>query len=160
MVILLIGVLNVLFGALENVITVNAAKIYSENKISILYAYLKTATQKSGVLVLLFFLMVILMPEFWLVFFYGDKYAEYSNLLTVYSVMALLTFANLIFRIALRTLERTKPIYTSYFMAAIFAFLSAYPLVHFIGLYGLVLGLITVQVIMMAYYIQVFRKRI
>jgi len=46
----------------------------------------------------------------------------------------------------LRALEKTKPLFYSVFFVGIFSLVSAYPLIHYFKLHGLMAGLLSVKI--------------
>lgn len=154
----LLGVFNVLFSALENIIPVRAAVIYCGRDKAALGGYLLKVATLGGVITLGCMVVVIIFSEYWVELFYGEEYLQYENLLFGYGVVYLLTFIGLIFRIAFRTLERTHPIFQGYFFSFIISFLSFYPFIFLLGVQGAVVGLVVVQVTILMVYLNAIKE--
>jgi O-antigen/teichoic acid export membrane protein len=61
-------------------------------------------------------------------------------------------------RYAIRTLERTRVIFMSFIASSIFSILSAYPIITFFGLNGVIIGLMLTQLITLGIYLFALRK--
>jgi O-antigen/teichoic acid export membrane protein len=143
----IMGVLHILFNALENIVPVKASIIYAKGGQPLLDKYIKSVTKWGFLATFSFALLISVTPGLWLTLFYGQTYVGYGNLLRGYAILYLMTFFGVPFRIVLRTLEHTRPIFISYLLAAIFSFVLAYPLVKWFGLLGVISGLIFIQLV-------------
>lgn len=143
----LIGILNILFFGLESVITIRAAKLYSERGIHVIKPYLSKIISFIFVLTVVFSIFVQLSSNFWMGFFYGDAYSQYGYVLAWYSVIYVLFGLGILTGAGLRALEYVKPIFTAKLISSIFAILACYPLIHFMGLTGVLVGMLISQII-------------
>lgn len=142
-----VGVLNVLFLALENIVPLNGAKALSEKgeRIAMRYFY-KTFWQVGAIAVgLLFF--IALGREYILVTLYGPLYLEYTHVLLGFSVIYLMVFMNTFLTFIIRTFEWNKVFFFTYIVTSAFSVLTAnYYITHW-GILGVVGGLLTVQLL-------------
>ena len=56
-------------------------------------------------------------------------------------------YIGMLFRYVLRSLEDTKSIFTSYVISLLFSIVTAYPLVEFFELNGVMIGMLGIQII-------------
>ncbi len=153
-----IGVLNILFIALENYLPIQAAKIYSKDGIKTLTEYLKTISLKGGAFTLLTASSIILFAKPILNVLYGTSNAESTLLLKGFAVLYFFVFMALPLRMILRTTEETKYVFYAYAISTAFSLSLAYPMVKNWGLAGVILGLVLAQVIMQIFYLYVIKR--
>lgn len=154
----LLGLFNVLFSALENIIPVRAAVIYSGQDETTFISYLIKVATWGGIVTMGCMVVVVIFPKYWIDLFYGEQYLQYGDLLLGYGVVYLLTFAGLMFRIAFRTVEHTRPIFQAYLFAAIISVVIFYPVVDLFGVQGAVIGLVIIQISILAWYLRTIKK--
>lgn len=147
-----IGVLNVLFLALENYVPVRAAAIFSANGKTSLFNYLKTVTIKGGFLTVLVVLAVIFSAKWMIWGLYGDGFEASVPLLQGLAVLYLFVFLAIPLRLALRTLEKTHHIFIAYVIVTVFSAVAARPFLETFGINGVILGLVIAQIIMILWF--------
>jgi len=155
----LLGVFNVLFSALENIIPVRASEIYSNGGKKMLVHYLLKVAILGGGATLACMTFIMVAPSFWIELVYGELYLGYENILIGYGVVYVFTFISLIYRIAFRTIEYTRPIFQAYFFSAILSFIIVYPLISVFGANGVVVGLILVQIAILMLYVLISKRK-
>ncbi len=154
----LLGLFNVLFSALENIVPVRAAVIYSGKDETTFIGYLIKVATWGGAVTLGCMVVIVVFPRYWIDLFYGEQYLQYGDLLLGYGVVYLLTFAGLMFRIAFRTVEHTRPIFQAYLFSAIISLVIFYPLISLFGVQGAVIGLVIVQIAILVWYLRAIKK--
>ena len=148
----LLGVMSVIFHALENFIPIEAAKLYSSNGLKIMKKFLITVFGKGVLfLIILIFSVRFLRPDFIIEKIYGTQYADYGYLLYIYLVVYFFIFSNLLLRYFLRTLKNTKVIFNSYVVSFMLCSIIAWPLVESYKMDGIVLGTLFSQISIFMY---------
>ena len=146
----LIGVLNILFQGLENVVPVRAAQRYHTGGAADLFRYLAVVTRVGLAATAAVGLIFAVDPTFWLRLIFGQQFVEYGYLLRWFAALYCLTFLAVSVRFALRAMERTMPIFAAYTVGTLFSLAAAYPLVTALGLTGVLVGLFSIQLLMLA----------
>lgn len=148
-----VGLIHVLFLAMENLVPVYASQHYEKGGIEALLTYLRKVSLQIGSLVMGLLLILGATAPWIIEFLYGSEYMEYSYVLVGFCLIYLFVFVSYPLRFALRTLEMTRPIFMGYVFGALFSLLMAYPLLQSWQLYGLLMGLWMTQVIALLIYI-------
>ncbi len=139
----LMGVVHVLIMGLENMVPVQAARLFHVQGKKALRDYLKRVTLLGGGATVALSLLIAIAPEFWLHLIFGSEYRGYGFLLQWYAVHYVLIFLLLPLCSGLRAIEQPKTIFTASFWAALFSAVAAYPFTHYFGLLGVVAGALT-----------------
>ncbi len=147
-----VGLLHVLFLAMENIIPIQAASTYHEGGMDQLRKYLWKISLQTGAVTFLILLGLMLASKSILFFLYGEVTVGYSFVLIGMAMVYVLVFIGHPLRFALRTLENTRPIFWAYLLSAAFTILAAYPLVGRLGLTGVLIGLFLTQLITQCVY--------
>ncbi|MCH7806642.1 MAG: hypothetical protein IH995_05810 [Proteobacteria bacterium] len=145
----LMGITHILFQGLENVAPIRAARHYHENGLGELKAYLRRLAIGGSAATAAIAGIFATAPDFWLTLVYGNIYADYGYLVRWWAVVYLLVFFGLPLRIGLRAIEHTKPVFWSYAATTVFTIAVAYPLVLWLGLTGVMGGVLITQAIML-----------
>ncbi len=153
-----VGLLHVLFLAMENLIPIQAASTYHQGGIDKLRAYLWKISLQTGALTSLILVGLMLASKSILFFLYGEVTNGYSFVLIGMAMIYFLVFIGHPLRFALRTLENTQPIFWAYCLSAAFTILAAYPLVGRLGLTGVLIGLFLTQLITQCVYFFYLKK--
>ena len=156
----LMGITHILFQAMENTVPVQAATALSKDGHSGMMAYLKAVSLKAGLIVGIILFMVALFATPLITWVYGVEYECYSYVLRGYCVFYLFLFPTYPLRYLLRTIEFTRPVFSSYVLSTIFSLLLAYPMVEHWGLMGVVYGLVATQIIMQLWYVWQINRRL
>jgi len=148
----LVGLCNVLFLAMENIVPAEAAQHFLKNGYPGLTNYLKKSSQQmGGVIVLVLLGMSIATP--WLIpLLYGGEYVEYSYVVWGYCLLYVFVFLGYPVRYYFRTVHTTKPIFIAYILGGGFSLIAAFPLIKIGGLMGLLIGLIVSQLLTLVFY--------
>lgn len=141
----LVGITHILFQGLENVAPMAAARTLARGGPQAMVWYLRRVAGWGGLVTLIIILPIVLAPQFWMTLVLGIGYADQAYLLLWFGALYLLVFSTISLRLALRTLEYTRPIFVSYVSASAVSLLGAYPLAHSHGLTGLMACWLTSQ---------------
>jgi O-antigen/teichoic acid export membrane protein len=143
----IVAVAHIWFLGLDNVVPSEAARRMHKQGPDGVIQYIKKVFFSWGGLTLAFVLIVALFPTFWLKLAYGAKYASYGYVLQLYAVLYLMVFVSGPIRAGLQALEYTSPIFWAYPVLIAFSVTLVGPLARTLGLTGVMLGMIGVQVI-------------
>jgi O-antigen/teichoic acid export membrane protein len=143
----LMGVTNVWFQGLDNVVPVETARHLRDGGVSSMLAYTRSILLKWGGLTLLFALVMAAVPGFWLKLIYSPEMVQYGYILRLYALLYVIIFLGGPMRAGLQALEYTIPIFWSYLAMASFAFLLAVPMAKTLGLSGSLFGLFGTQIL-------------
>jgi O-antigen/teichoic acid export membrane protein len=146
----IVGVAHIWFLGLDNVVPAEAARRLHQNGVSGSISYVRQIIFRWGVITLVFLTLVALFPSLSLGLLYGSKYVAYGGVLRLYAVLYFIVFFNGPLRAALQALEHTAPIFWSYSAMTLFSLACAGPLAKHLGLEGVLLGMIAIQVLFQA----------
>lgn len=141
------GVLHVLFLALENTVPIKAAQLLKEKGEVGLMGFMKQITTNAGLVTLAVAGSVAVFATPILGFLYGPEYVGYNDVLAAFAALYLLIFLGTVLRFAIRTLEKNQYIFITYVLTTIFSVFCAEPIVEAFGIYGILLGLFGVHAI-------------
>ncbi|NNC95629.1 MAG: hypothetical protein HKN92_08710 [Chitinophagales bacterium] len=156
----IIGVLHVLFLAIENYVPIRAVQIFDRDGLKGLGNYLKGITLKGSILTLLTSICIAVFGKQIITLLYGSEHLEYAYLLYGFALLYVFVFIGTNLRFAIRTLELTRSIFLAYLLSAIFSLLFAKTIIQSFGIDGILLGLILTQIIMQAYFIYSLRSKL
>jgi O-antigen/teichoic acid export membrane protein len=152
------GLLNVLFQAFENYVVPNAARVYQQSA-TMLSGYLKTISKKSVLLLLpILVVLFVLAPQVFTLAG-GAQYASYYSLIQVMCGLYLLIFLGYPVRIAIRVMLLNKAFFIGYVTSTVFSVLAARPMVAWLGINGVVAGLLINQVLLIGYWLYVLKQK-
>ena len=152
------GLLNVLFQAFENYVVPNAARVYQQSA-TLLSDYLKTISKKSVLLLLpILVVLFVLAPQVFTLAG-GVQYASYYSLIQVMCGLYLLIFLGYPVRIAIRVMLLNKAFFIGYVTSTVFSVLAARPMVAWLGINGVVAGLLINQVLLIGYWLYVLKQK-
>jgi len=143
----LMGVFHVIFLALENILPMKFSHIYHTQGIKGINSYLGKNINFTWFIFLPFFLIAILFSSEIVSLVYGSEYVNNAYLLIWFMIIYAFIYIGMLFRYVLRSLEDTKSIFTSYVISLLFSIVTAYPLVEFFELNGVMIGMLGIQII-------------
>jgi O-antigen/teichoic acid export membrane protein len=149
----IVGVLHVLFSALENIIPIKGAEILAAHGSKKAVAYFKSMFFKGGLLTLIILGLIALTRSQIITLFYGDEYLQYTNVLFGFTGLYVLVFIGTIMGFVIRTFEMNQVFFWSYIVTTIFSLLCAKAMVSQMGIYGVIVGLIITQLINISFYV-------
>lgn len=148
----LMGLLHIIFLALENLVPLKAASILNSGGENALFHYLK----KTFVLLLIPILALISILQVFheeiIGLVYGKVSEEVGGLLIAFSIIYLMVYLGTFFRFAIRTLEKNQLIFRSYLLTTAFSLILAKPIVSYWGVAGVIIGLAATQLISILYF--------
>jgi O-antigen/teichoic acid export membrane protein len=143
----LMGVTHVWFQGLDNVVPAETARRLHQGGIHSMLAYTRSILAKWGGLTLLFAIVMAAAPGLWLRLIYGPQMAQYGYILRLYALLYVFIFVGGPLRAGLQALEFTMPIFWSYLAMTAFALTFAVPMAKWLGLNGVMLGLLGTQIL-------------
>jgi len=143
----LMGVLNVLFQAMENIIPVRSAEALQRGGNQALQVYIKKTTLQLLIPVLLFLGGLALYSVEVIRLIYGEEYVPYSFVLVSFCGIYFLVFLGTLLRFVIRTLEHNQLIFISYILTTVFSLLVGKILASSLGLSGVMIGIAGTQLI-------------
>lgn len=152
------GLLNVLFQAFENYVVPNAARVYQQSA-PLLSGYLKTVSKKTVLLLIPVLLVLFVLAQQVFIIAGGIQYAGYYGLIQVMCGLYLLIFIGYPVRIAIRVMLLNKAFFTGYVVSTLFSVLVAKPMVAWMGISGVVVGLLINQLLLMGYWLYVLKQK-
>jgi O-antigen/teichoic acid export membrane protein len=149
----IVGVLNVLFLAMENIVPVRAAELLKSEGHKSMIKYIGKISKQSVLPVLFILGMLIGFRSQIIAIFYGPQFQSIDSVLIAFGGLYVLVFLGTLLRFAIRTLENNKVIFLSYVLTTCFSIIMAQPLVSNFQLNGIMIGLFSVQIINIIIYI-------
>jgi O-antigen/teichoic acid export membrane protein len=143
----IVGLLGVVFQALENAIGPKAASIYAANGIQSFNFYIRRLLLRGGGGTLVIACLLFISAEQVLVISYGNEFISASYLLKLLIIVYFLMFFNFVGGLYLKTIEVTAPILWAYVTPALFALIAADWLIQTYGINGVGYGGIIAQVV-------------
>jgi len=141
------GIFNVFFISLENILPTIFSQIYCKNGYKKMIIFLNNQIKYGVVLFGIISLIVSGISQTLIEFLYGKEYLQYAYLLVGFVVIYFFIYINILQRHMLRTLEITKVMFISYIITTSFSLLSSYPLIKYFKLDGVVMGILIIQLI-------------
>jgi O-antigen/teichoic acid export membrane protein len=143
----LMGVTHVWFQGLDNVVPVETSSRLRNGGVRSMLAYTRSMLVKWGGLTLVFAVVMATAPGLWLRFIYGPDMAQYGYILRLFALLYVLIYVGGPLRAGLQALEFTVPIFWSYLAMSTCAFAFAVPMAKWLGLAGVMFGLIGIQIL-------------
>jgi O-antigen/teichoic acid export membrane protein len=141
----IVGLANVLFLALENLVPSRAAYLFAQRGEQGLKRYLWRVTLLGGGGTLVIVLIAAIWAEFWLALIYGSGYRGDGWIVAWWGVFYLLGFLQRPISVGLRVLGHTKGIFLGSACSAVVAVSVSYPLIRLAGIQGAMLAVCVVQ---------------
>jgi O-antigen/teichoic acid export membrane protein len=154
-----IGVFNVLFLTLENLVPVSASSIMKADGKKQMIKYLMGIEWKGLLVSSVLVAFLFYFSEQVLHVVYGSDFVAYAYVLKGFALLYILVFIGLPLRFALRTLRLTREIFVSYVITTLFSLGLAYPMVRHFEIQGVIAGLMLTQLIMTSWYAFTFAKQ-
>ncbi|MFT5877986.1 MAG: O-antigen/teichoic acid export membrane protein [Dokdonia sp.] len=147
-----VGVLNVLFSALENIVPLKAAQLLANYGSRPTLNYFKTTLLYGGAFTISVLVGIALGRDLIIDWFYGPEYLTYSNVFLGFTLIYVFVFLNTILGFVIRTFEMNRIFLISYVFTAVFSVLAAKPIINQWGVYGVIIGLLGTQVLNIGVY--------
>jgi O-antigen/teichoic acid export membrane protein len=155
----LMGIAQLMFFALENIVPARAAWHFHNGGIDALTEFMKRVTNWSVAATALVVTLFATHPEFWLQLIFGDEFVGYGILVRLYGACFLLKSFGFAFVAGLHALEDTRPIFVACCSAAALAFAVTYPLLAQFGVTGAAAGAVIVEALVVSSIISGFLVR-
>lgn len=156
----IVGLINIIFMAMENFVPSKASSVFSSGGKEALVEYLKHVAISGTVITVFIALVFGVFSDFWMELLYGSEFAKYAFLVQWLGLIYVLVFPTLPLGAGLKALEKTRSIFMSQFWMSSFSIVTAFPLLNVFGLYGYVIGVICVRVGILWILILDFKRRI
>lgn len=118
----IVGPLNILFQAMENIIPIQAAQHYSQKQLTGLTNYLKKVSLFGGLLLALPCIAIALLSKELIELAYGEAYGVFAKLIVLQLIIAFIAFFRIQAFYFFRTITATKEILLNTIVACTFAF--------------------------------------
>lgn len=141
------GVFHVLFIALENILPIKFAEIYKKLGYLEVWKYFIKQLKFGIIFMSIIILLLSFSYEKLILLIYGNDYTSYSYLIFGFMIMYIFIYIGMLQRYILRTIENTKIIFTNYIYTSIFSLISSFILINLLSLDGVVIGMISTQII-------------
>jgi len=149
----IIGLMNVLFIIFENILPVRAAHIYKAKNKAGLIQYLNKFSIKILPVVALCLLLVAVFVKQIALLLYSEASNELILLVRGYAILYVLVFLLIPLTVYIKTIEKTQILFWAYVAGLLFSFVSANFLIQHFAYYGVLIGLIANQIIMIGTYL-------
>jgi O-antigen/teichoic acid export membrane protein len=154
----LVGLLHVLFLALENRVPLRAAAIQHLHGRSAMLRYISRTARLAALPTAFVLLVLALFSRQLLELVYGETGRDGAWVLPAFAGLYVLIFLGTFLRFTIRTLERNKVILLSYVVTTAFSVLAAGPMVARYGLGGVMAGLFIVHALNLTLYLVAIRS--
>ena len=156
----IIGITHILFQAMENFVPSKAANSFTKEGARGLLKYLRGVSWYGGLFVAGIGFFAAIFSDFWFKCVYGNEFLNYSYLLKWFSLIYFVGFFVIPLSAGLRAIEITKSLFSSLFFMSLLSALLAYPLVSYLGLNGVMVGMLTVKLGILIYIGNDFKKNL
>lgn len=140
-----VGMVNILFLALENLVPTRAAAVYAKGGKASLTRYLRRVALIGSVTILAIVIIASLWSEYWLKLFYGSAYEGYGWMIAWWSAYYLMSFIQRPLSIGLRVLGNTRDLFLASLSGALFAICLSYPIIRIGGATGAMIAVCLVH---------------
>ncbi|MBA3017838.1 MAG: hypothetical protein KKH17_06395 [Proteobacteria bacterium] len=146
----LVGLTNIFFLSLQNIVPSRASLVFSNKGINALNKYLQKISIIGGSLTFLIIVVPLINSEFWVRLVYGTQYQGYGWIVKWWGVYFLIGFFHRPFSFGLQVLSNTRAIFFAFLAGSIVSITMTYPLLHWAGLTGGMLAACLVQIAILA----------
>jgi O-antigen/teichoic acid export membrane protein len=156
----IIGITHILFQAMENFVPSKAANAFTKEGAPGLLKYLRGISWYGGLFIAAIAFFAAIFSDFWFKCVYGNEFLNYSYLLKWFSLIYFAGFFVIPLSAGLRAIEKTKSLFSSFFLMSLVSVLLAYPLVTYFGLNGVMVGILSVKLGILIYIGNDFKKNL
>ena len=156
----IMGLTNILYQGIYNVVIIGAAKQLQAGGGGALAAYLRQVAAGGSLAIVAIGLVAGAAPGLWLRLFYGEPYAVYGHLVQWYALAYLIGFLHVPLRVGLYVTENTRAVFLGYAAVAAFSVASAYPTIRLFGLNGAMAGPVAAETIMCIVLYPLLKRRL
>lgn len=153
----IVGVLHVLFLAMENIVPVRAAELLTTKGEKSMFKYMGKITLQGAIPAIGLLALVLIFKDTLITTLYGAEYIRYDFVLMAFCGLYVLVYMGTLLRFVIRTLENNKIIFISYIITTIASLILVQPIVSQYGISGVLMGLFLVQLLSLSVYIYALR---
>ncbi len=157
----IIGISNILFQGLENVVPAKASRDFKRGGIRVLTRYLIQVSAWGGGATFIVAVSVSIYPDALLGIIFGEQYYGYGQVLRLFSLYYVISFFSLPLRSGLRVLDSTAPIFLANVLMSAFAISFANTFIKYWGIEGAMVGMlvtVTISVLVLIIYFTKYVK--
>jgi O-antigen/teichoic acid export membrane protein len=154
----IVGILNILFIAMESYIPISASKIFHSLGIDALFQYLKKVTLYGILLTSSICITLALFAEDLIKLLYSNSFIQYTYVVKIYALFYILVFISIPLRFAIKTIEQNQHILIGYAISTLFSLLTARFFIMELGIYGVLAGIILTQMLTQLYYMYALKR--
>ncbi|MBF2004795.1 MAG: hypothetical protein IGS49_04855 [Chlorogloeopsis fritschii C42_A2020_084] len=147
----IVGLLNLLFQGMENIIPIQAAQKYSQNQITGLMDYLKKISLLGGLLLTVPCLAIALLSKELMLFIYGKEYVVFASLIIWQVGIAFIAFFRMQVFYFFRTIGYTKEIVFNTIVSTTLTFIIAGTFIYTLQETGIMMALLFGEVAGLVY---------
>jgi O-antigen/teichoic acid export membrane protein len=156
----LVAFVHIFYMGLDAIALAKTAHAFWAHGVDALRGIVLRLALVGGGVVISLLLLVCLNAQQLLSLFYGGRYHGIEYLVDLWALSYAIMFFVLPLGVALRAMEMTRPLFVVEALQSIFAVLSVYPLLKYLGPSGAVVGSLGCNVIVVTYFGAVLRKRL
>jgi O-antigen/teichoic acid export membrane protein len=143
----LLGLTNILFLGIENVLPIQSSRKFVEGAIPALNRYLIKITLIGLIPTVIIDGFFVLFPLPAVSFFFGNSYAPASSIVQLTAFADVIFFLTLPAMVWLRTVEQTKRIFHAYVASFVTSIIIAYPAISYLGITGAAVSMLIVTIV-------------
>lgn len=155
----LMGVLHVLFLAMENIVPARCAVLLKKEGRKAMLSYMKRIAFSGISICFIMFLFAWVFNKQIFELIYGQQYVKYAFMLNWFVIIYSVMFFAFLARYILRAYQNTKHIFLAYIFSASFSLVFSYPIIKMFHLSGVALGTLLTQLIMFGWYVFKINQR-
>ncbi len=144
----IISAFNVILQGIENFIPIDATQIYVRSGIKGLFKFIEKVSLWGLGCIMIFIFFIIFFAKDIIRILYGEEYVNYDYVVKWYAIILIFMFLLSIFRILLRTLEKTKIWFKAYLITSVFSVIAVYPFVKYFNVKGALFGILLSHIIL------------
>ena len=148
----IMGVLHVLFLAMENIVPVRAAELLKNNGRHSMLRYIGKISKQAAIPTGILIGLIVIFKSQIITALYGESFLDYKYILVSFCGLYVLIFIGTLVRFIIRTIENNKIIFISYVASTVLSLILAKPLVQHLEINGVILGLFLVQILTISIY--------
>jgi O-antigen/teichoic acid export membrane protein len=149
----IVGVLHVLFLAMENLVPIRASELLHQKGRIPMMQYVGKVSKQAALPTIGLLLIITLFRQPIIALLYGAEYLPFQTLLLAFCGLYVLVFIGTILRFVIITIENNSVIFISYVASSVFSLILAKPLVGHFGLTGVMIGLFSLQILTLSIYL-------
>lgn len=154
-----VGILNVLFLALENIVPIKAARVLKSKGQNQLMNYFKETILRYSIPVGLILIFITVFRREIINFLTHESVEITINLLVLYCGIYVLVYLGTMLRFLIRTIEDNHVIFWSYIITSVASTILVIPIIHWLQIYGVLLGIAITQIVSISWFVFHFKRK-